>query len=53
MERNLKHQDPEIAEAIQNEYERQSTHLELIASENWVTPAVLEALGSVMNNKYA
>ncbi len=45
--------DPQIKEAIQKEIDRQSSHLELIASENWVTDAVLEALGSPLNNKYA
>lgn len=45
--------DPEIAQAIQNETLRQSRGLELIASENFVSEAVLEALGSVMTNKYA
>jgi glycine hydroxymethyltransferase len=45
--------DPEIAQAIKNETQRQENGLELIASENFVSPAVLEALGSVMTNKYA
>lgn len=45
--------DAEIADAIKKEYERQSTHIELIASENWVSPAVMEAMGSVLTNKYA
>ncbi|MBI1869770.1 MAG: serine hydroxymethyltransferase [Chlamydiae bacterium] len=45
--------DPEIFKAIQNETLRQSQGLELIASENFVSEAVLEALGSVMTNKYA
>ncbi len=45
--------DAEIADAIDKEYERQSTHIELIASENWVSPAVMEAMGSVLTNKYA
>lgn len=45
--------DPQIAEAIQNETRRQADGLELIASENFVSEAVLEALGSVFTNKYA
>jgi len=45
--------DPEIAAAIGHEAERQEEGLELIASENFVSPAVLEAAGSVMTNKYA
>ena len=45
--------DPEIAAAIQDEVRRQEEGLELIASENFVSPAVLEAAGSVMTNKYA
>ncbi|MBI5969733.1 MAG: serine hydroxymethyltransferase [Deltaproteobacteria bacterium] len=49
----LKKFDPEIFEAIRLEKERQEYKLELIASENFVSPAVLEATGSVMTNKYA
>ncbi|MCB2210908.1 serine hydroxymethyltransferase [bacterium] len=45
--------DPEVAEAIQLETERQTNTLELIASENIVSPAVQQAVGSVMTNKYA
>jgi glycine hydroxymethyltransferase len=45
--------DPEVADAIRRETERQSSGLELIASENFVSEAVLEAAGSVMTNKYA
>ncbi|MBO8141810.1 MAG: serine hydroxymethyltransferase [Firmicutes bacterium] len=45
--------DPEIAEAIEGERRRQNTHIELIASENFVSEAVLAAQGSVMTNKYA
>ena len=45
--------DPEVAEAIQHETERQEYNLELIASENFVSEAVLEAQGSIMTNKYA
>lgn len=45
--------DPEIAEAIAAEERRQEEHIELIASENYASPRVLEANGSVLNNKYA
>src|SRR3990172_6234535 len=45
--------DPEIAKAIRLEIERQEWELELIASENYVSEAVLEAMGSVLTNKYA
>jgi len=51
--RSLAETDPEIAEAIRNERHRQNSGLELIASENFVSRAVLEAAGSVMTNKYA
>jgi glycine hydroxymethyltransferase len=51
--RTLAQTDPEIAEAIRNELHRQNSGLELIASENFVSRAVLEAAGSVMTNKYA
>ncbi|HAF07513.1 MAG: serine hydroxymethyltransferase [bacterium] len=50
---NLKRVDLEIFEAIENEKRRQNEKIELIASENFVSDAVLEALGSVMTNKYA
>ncbi|HSL93847.1 MAG TPA: serine hydroxymethyltransferase [Bacillota bacterium] len=50
---NLRMVDPEIALAVDKEKERQETHLELIASENFVSEAVLEAAGSVLTNKYA
>ncbi|HTM57620.1 MAG TPA: serine hydroxymethyltransferase [Candidatus Udaeobacter sp.] len=50
---NLREQDPEIQAAIDGERRRQLETLELIASENFVSPAVLEALGTEMNNKYA
>src|SRR6195256_5087672 len=53
MQRTLAEIDPEIAQAILNEARRQSDGLELIASENFVSLAVLEATGSVMTNKYA
>ena len=51
--RALKDTDPEIAQAIRNEVHRQNNGLELIASENFVSRAVLEAVGSVLTNKYA
>ena len=50
---NIEKIDPEIASAIKEEFERQQTCLELIASENIVSKAVLEAQGSVLTNKYA
>jgi len=53
MSRSLAESDPEVAEAIEHETERQHTHLEMIASENFVSQAVLEAMGSVFTNKYA
>jgi glycine hydroxymethyltransferase len=49
----LRQVDPEIAQALDLEVERQARTLELVASENFVSEAVLEALGSVMTNKYA
>jgi len=45
--------DPEISKALDLEFDRQQTHLELIASENFTSRAVMEAAGSVMTNKYA
>ena len=45
--------DPEIAELIMAEVERQNRHIELIASENWVSKAVMAAMGSPLTNKYA
>ena len=49
----LRRVDPEIYEAVRNEVRRQQVQLEMIASENYVSQAVLEAQGSVMTNKYA
>jgi len=49
----LAKQDPDVCEAVRAELERQRTHLELIASENFTSRAVLEAQGSVLTNKYA
>ena len=45
--------DPQIAELIVAEEKRQDSHIELIASENWVSKAVMAAMGSVLTNKYA
>src|SRR5438270_13569257 len=53
MSRPLSESDPQIAQAIANEANRQHEGLELIASENFVSLAVLEAAGSVFTNKYA
>lgn len=53
MARTLSETDPEIYDAIQQEVNRQNTRLELIASENFTSEAVLEATGSVFTNKYA
>lgn len=49
----IKNQDPELYEALDKEKRRQEAHLELIASENFVSEAVLEADGSILTNKYA
>ncbi|MEO6237823.1 MAG: serine hydroxymethyltransferase [Vicinamibacterales bacterium] len=51
--RTLSATDPEIADAVRHEQHRQNTGLELIASENFVSQAVLQAAGSVLTNKYA
>src|SRR5512135_2875648 len=53
MARPLAQVDPEVYEAIQHEVERQGAQLELIASENFTSEAVLEATGSIFTNKYA
>ena len=45
--------DKEVYDAINAEMDRQNEHIELIASENWVSPAVMAAMGSIMTNKYA
>lgn len=50
---DIKLVDPEIAQAIIDEENRQNSHIELIASENWVSKAVMSAMGSVLTNKYA
>jgi len=49
----VKSVDPEVAQAIVDEQERQNSHIELIASENWVSKAVMAAMGSPLTNKYA
>ncbi len=49
----VKNVDPEIAKAIEDELARQNSHIELIASENWVSKAVMASMGSVLTNKYA
>ncbi|MDD2371504.1 MAG: serine hydroxymethyltransferase [Firmicutes bacterium] len=51
--RRLKHYDPELAKVLEDERNRQNDKIELIASENFVSPCVLEAQGSVLTNKYA
>src|SRR5436305_14347357 len=53
MEKSLQEVDPEIARLIREETQRQAEGLELIASENFVSEAVLEAQGSTLTNKYA
>ena len=50
---SLKNSDRELYETVKNEFTRQQNHIELIASENIVSKAVLEAQGSVLTNKYA
>ena len=50
---DIKAVDMEVANALENELDRQNSHIELIASENWVSPAVMSAMGSIMTNKYA
>ena len=50
---NIKSQDPQVQEVIDKELDRQNNNIELIASENFVSPAVLEAQGSILTNKYA
>jgi glycine hydroxymethyltransferase len=52
-EKTLEHSDPQLWSAIEQENRRQEAHIELIASENYVSPAVLQAQGSVLTNKYA
>ncbi len=53
MTEEIRKVDAQIADAIEAEFKRQNSHIELIASENWVSPAVREAMGSVLTNKYA
>ena len=49
----LRNTDPAIAQVIEDELARQNSHIELIASENWVSHAVMSAMGSPLTNKYA
>ena len=49
----LQTQDPEVAACIENQFQRQKQNIELIASENIASPAVIAAMGSVLTNKYA
>ena len=49
----IREADPQVAEAIELELDRQRTHIELIASENFVSPAVMAAMGTCLTNKYA
>src|ERR1041384_6712976 len=51
--RALDREDPDVAQLIRHEMKRQSETLELIASENLTSPAILEALGTLLTNKYA
>jgi glycine hydroxymethyltransferase len=51
--KHLEETDPEIWDAIEDEYDRQQHEIELIASENIVSQAVLEAAGTLLTNKYA
>ena len=50
---HIKHQDPAVYGSIMSELQRQRDYIELIASENFVSPAVMEAMGSPLTNKYA
>ena len=50
---SLRQADPEVAQSMERESRRQQDHIELIASENFVSEAVLAAMGSVLTNKYA
>ena len=50
---NIRQQDPAAYDAMMRELQRQRDHIELIASENFVSPAVMEAMGSHLTNKYA
>ena len=49
----VRREDPEVASEIEAEIARQNSHIELIASENWVSHAVMAAMGSPLTNKYA
>ncbi|MBQ8092217.1 MAG: serine hydroxymethyltransferase, partial [Clostridia bacterium] len=49
----IRQADPAVAQAIEDELKRQQSHIELIASENFVSPAVMAAMGTPLTNKYA
>ena len=49
----LESMDPTVYEIIQKEFQRQTDHLEMIASENFTYPSVMQAMGSIFTNKYA
>ncbi len=51
--KNLQESDKEIFDILENELDRQSDHLEMIASENFTSPAIMQAMGSIFTNKYA
>lgn len=53
MQYQLERLDPEVFSSIQKEFKRQNDHLEMIASENYTFPSVMEAVGSILTNKYA
>jgi len=53
LSKSIKQMDPEITQIINNEFKRQESGIELIASENYCSQAVMEAQGSVLTNKYA
>ena len=50
---DIRRTDPEVADLIRAEFDRQNSHIELIASENWASKAVMSAMGSILTNKYA
>ncbi|MGB9801443.1 MAG: serine hydroxymethyltransferase, partial [Arcobacter sp.] len=50
---SLEQADKEIFDILENELDRQTTHLEMIASENFTSPAVMQTMGSIFTNKYA
>ena len=50
---DIRRTDPEVSDLIRAEFDRQNSHIELIASENWASKAVMSAMGSILTNKYA